>query len=250
MREIFNEKDGFQFYSILFNEFNSVKNTRQNAIDLLNLLEYNGIVERDKMISEAAKMLGILKKFSFSNKVLDEQHLRDLDDEIAVAQCVQQVFNKDCEKIREFFEYFNIQSFTLNILKFVQTDVFSQNNPMNNLGETFTNLLNTSFDSEQPQPPTYCKFGVFNKNGGVVEVNIEPAIPEDNRYEEGTSIKIEVINTDSNYNTIKYLGVYDGEDPETANCILDLAAVYADNRAYGEFNITMGSYLCIALEME
>ena len=116
---------------------------------------------------------------------------------------------------------------------------------MNNLGETFTNLLNTSF-SEAPLPPKLFELSVINNNEGVCTVEIIPSIPEGQQYEEGTEIETIVTNKDSGiYSVIKFLGVYDDEDPSKANCILDLSEVYKDTKASGSFRIDRNSYLII-----
>jgi hypothetical protein len=206
MEKIFKEQDGFQFYSILFNELNSVKNTQQNAIDLLNLLEYSGDDEDGNIISSAIQLLEILKRMAFSNSV-------DVKDKDAVNNCIKVVFNSDCKKIYDGLENFNADYLTESIVIFIKSDVFSQRNPMNNVSLACVNFLNDAL----PILVEKFTFTIKNETGNPpIEVTVEPPTDDDDGYEDGTELAINIVNQDIAGYTIDFAAIYDGEDDDAS----------------------------------
>lgn len=183
--QIFSEKDGYQFYSILFNELNSVKNSESNALDLMNLLEYVGS-KVEEVSSGAVNLLQTLKKVSFSNVI-------NADDVSAIEDCLKIVFNDKCKKIEDVFENFDIKYLVSELVKFIKTDIFSQYNDMNEVSLSCVNFLNQSFES--------VIFKVkYELSGAPVEVKITPEIPANNKIHKGTNILIQITNSDvANY---------------------------------------------------
>ena len=219
MEKIFKEQDGFQFYSILFNELNSVKNTQQNAIDLLNLLEYTGTDEDGSVLSSTIQLLEILKRVAFSNGV-------DKKDKDAVNNCIKVVFNKDCKKIEDYFDKLNADYLTESIVIFIKSDIFSQRNPMNNVSLACVNFLNDSVSGEAPA--TKYVLNVKNYTGyPPIKVSVEPEMP-DGGYDKGTELTITITNEDIDSYDISYAGIYDGYDA-TAELLQDFTNSYDAN---------------------
>lgn len=217
MEKIFKEQDGFQFYSILFNELNSVKNTHQNAVDLMNLLEYSGVDEDGNVISSAIQLLEILKRIAFSNSV-------DKKDKDAVNNCIKVVFNSDCKKIGLSADI-NTDLLTESIVIFIKSDVFSQRNPMNNVSLACVNFLNDGITI----PAEKFTFTIKNYTGNPpIEVAVEPEASDKGYYEDGTELTISIINQDIDSYNIDYASIYDGEDTD-ASLLKDLTEYYDES---------------------